>query len=194
MNLPIEVSGEGSLGTIMECGAKTGIDDMNRIRVVSLLFIAGMLASTPAAALHSRYLDIVIDRGGDATVTFEYTLGWVEQALAFLGVVNPDRDLERIFGETTGGTVRTLSAGPGATTFSVTGLADVTNDTLGTTYTTRGLNLSWGEAGYESSILAPLLEPDFSPDVTVVRFPDAYTVTFQDQIVIPSVVHTFRET
>jgi len=164
---------------------------MHRFRVICLFVLAGVLASMPAAALHSRYLDIAVDRNGDATVTFEYTLGWVEQALAFLGMVKPDRDLERIFGESTGGTVTTLSADPGATSFSVTGLATVTNDSLGTTYTTRGINLSWGKAGYESSILAPLLEPDFSPDLTVVRFPDAYSVAFRDQLVIPVIVHSF---
>jgi hypothetical protein len=164
---------------------------MKRYRVVPLLLLLGILASTPAAALHARYLDIVIDRGGDATVTFEYTLPWIEQGLAFIGAVNPDRDLERIFGATTGGDVRTISAGPGVTSFSVKGFASVTGDAGRTTFTTSTLNLSWGQAGYESSILSPLLEPDFSPDITVVRFPDAYSVTYRNLLLIPNITHTF---
>lgn len=165
---------------------------MKRFRLVSLLLVVlAVLASTPAAALHARYLDIVIDRGGDATVTFEYTLSFLEQCLAFLGAVNPDRDLGRIFAATTGGKVETLSAGDGVTMFSVRGFAMVVEDATGTTYNTATLNLSWGQAGYESSILAPLLEPDFSPDVTVIRFPDAYSVTFRDQLLIPNTTHTF---
>ena len=164
---------------------------MKRLRMVSLLLVLGILASTPAAALHARYLDIVIDRGGDATVTFEYNLSWIEQALAFFGAVNPDRDLERIFAATTGGKVETLSASDRATTFAVKGFAVVTGGAPGSTYETRPLNLSWGQAGYESSILAPLLSPDFSPDVTVIRFPDAYSLTFRDQFLIPNVTHAF---
>ena len=164
---------------------------MNRLLVVSLLLLLGFLSSMPAAALHARYLDIVVDRGGDANVTFEYTLSQIEQCLAFFGVVKPDRDLEQIFGAASGGKVETLSAGDGVTLFQVKGFAMVVEDTTGTTYTTATLNLSWGRAGYESSILAPLLEPDFSPDATVIRFPDAYSVTFRDQLLIPNTTHSF---
>ncbi|MGA2935372.1 MAG: hypothetical protein ABSD81_09490 [Methanomicrobiales archaeon] len=165
---------------------------MKRFRLVSLLLVLVILASTPAAALHARYLDIVVDRGGDATVTFEYTLSFIEQALAFFGAVNPDRDLERIFAAATGGgRVETLMASDQATTFAVKGFAVVTLDSRGITYDTYPLNLSWGQAGYESSILAPLLSPDFSPDVTVIRFPDAYSVTFHDLLLIPNVTHSF---
>jgi len=164
---------------------------MKRLRIVSLLLVLGILCSTPAAALHARYLDIVVTREGNATVTFEYNLSWIEQALAFFGAVNPDRDLERIFAATTGGKVETLSVDTGVTTFSVTGFATVTVNSSLSTYETCPVNLSWGQAGYESSILAPLLEPDFSPEVTVLRFPDAYSRTFRDQFLIPNVTHSF---
>ena len=162
---------------------------MNRVRVMALVLICGSLVLTPAAALHARYLEIAIGRDGNATVTFEYTLPWIEQGLAFIGAVNPDRDLGQILAAATGGEVRILARSPGATTFSVMGFAAVSGASPHPTYTTAALNLSWGEAGYRSSILAPLLEPDFSPDTTVARFPDAYSVTFSDQLVIPSVTH-----
>jgi hypothetical protein len=176
----------------MEHEPKTGDrEGMKRFRLVSLLLVLVILASTPAAAFHARYLDIVIDRGGDATVTFEYSISWIEQALAFFGAVRPDRDLELIFAAATGGKVETLSASDQATTFAVKGFAVVTGGAQGSTYDTCPLNLSWGQAGYESSILAPLLSPDFSPDVTVIRFPDAYSVTFHDLLLIPNVTHSF---
>jgi hypothetical protein len=163
---------------------------MKGFRLATLLLLLGFLASTPAAALHTRYLEIVIDRGGDATVTFEYTLSLFEQCLAFLGVINPDRDLGQILAAATGGEVETLSAGGGPTLYSVKGFALVGEDTAGTTYHTAALNLSWGQAGYESSILAPLLEPDFSPDTAIIRFPDAYSVILRDQLLIPNTTHT----
>jgi hypothetical protein len=162
---------------------------MNGFRLAILLLLLGLLASAPATALHTRYLEIVIDRGGDATVTFEYSLSLLEQCLAFLGAINPDRDLGQILAAATGGKVETLSAGGGATLYSVKGFALVGEDGTGTTYRTATLNLSWGQAGYESSILAPLLEPDFSPDVAIIRFPDAYSVTLRDQLLIPNTTH-----
>jgi hypothetical protein len=164
---------------------------MKRFRVIALLLLLGLLAPVPAAAIHVRYLDIVVDRGGNATVTFEYTLPWIEQGLAFLGLVNPDRDLGQIIAAATGGQVDRLSAFEGVTTFSVTGFAGITDGDGTSTYDTHALNLSWAQAGYESSILAPLLDPDFSPDVTVIRFPDAYSLTFRDRLLIPGVTHTF---
>lgn len=164
---------------------------MKRLRMVSLLLVLAILTPTPAAALHARYLDIVVDRDGNATVTFEYNLSFIEQALAFFGAVNPDRDLERIFAAATGGKAETLSASDRVTTFAVAGFAVVRGDAQSSIYDTCPINLSWGQAGYESSILAPLLEPDFSPDVTVIRFPDAYSLTFRDQFLIPNVTHAF---
>jgi hypothetical protein len=163
---------------------------MKRVRGMALLLLLGLLASAPATALHATYLDIAIDRNGEATVTFEYTLPWIEQVLAFLGVVNPDRDLGQILSAASGGQVGRLSESDGATIFSVKGFARVTRDPPPPTYTTCAVNLSWGEDGYRSSILAPLLEPDFSPDVTVIRFPDAYSVTFRDQLLVPGITHT----
>ena len=150
-----------------------------------------LLASAPAAALHARYLDIGIERNGDATVTFEYTLPWIEQGLAFIGAVNPDRDLGQILAAASGGEIGAFSADDGVTTFTVRGFANITETPPVTTCTTPALNLSWGEAGYQSSILAPLLVPDFSPDVTVIRFPDAYSLTFRDQLLIPNTTHVF---
>jgi hypothetical protein len=37
---------------------------MKRFRMVSLLLVPGILATMPAAALHTRYLDIVNQKGG----------------------------------------------------------------------------------------------------------------------------------
>jgi hypothetical protein len=164
---------------------------MNRFRALALLLLLGLLASSPAAAIHMKYLDIVVDRGGDATVTFEDTLPWMEQGFAFLGLVNPDRDLGQVLAAATRGQVARLSTSAGVTTFSVRGFANVTGGPGASTYYTHALNLSWAQAGYESSVLAPLLDPDFSPDVTVIRFPDAYSLTFHDRILIPGVIHIF---
>jgi hypothetical protein len=188
MNLPIGTGNRHFWKRIMESRPKNRGEGMHRVRLVSILLL-GLLASTPAAAFHARCLEIVIDHDGDATVTFEYTLSLPEQFLAYLGAIHPDRDLGRILGAATGGKVETLPSGRGAALFSVKRFAVVGEDAAVTTYRTPTLNLGWGQAGYESSILAPFLEPDFSPDVTIIRFPDAFSVTLRDLLVIPNLSH-----
>jgi hypothetical protein len=74
--------------------------------------------------------------------------------------------------------------------FRVKGFASVSGDPPAVTYTTRSLNLSWGREGYAISVLSPFLEPDFSPDVTILRFPDAYSATFRDVLLIPGITHS----
>jgi hypothetical protein len=176
----------------MEAGPQRDVGEgMPGLRAISLLLLIGLVTPAPAAALHAMYLDIVIDREGDATIAFEYTLPWIEQVLAFLGVVNPDRDLGKILVAASGGEISALSHGDGVTTFSVEGFARVNETPPVTTCTTPALNLSWAQAGYQSSILAPFLDPDFSPEVTVIRFPDAYSVTFRDELQIPGITHTW---
>ena len=164
---------------------------MNASRYLPVLLLLGLLAPAPCAALQAGYLDITIDRTGDATVTFEYTLSFIEGLLAFLGAVGPGRDLGKVLAAATGGEVSQLSESTGSTSFSVKGFAAVSGASPNTTYRTPVLNLSWAEAGWETSVIAPLLDPDFSPRVTVIRFPDAYSVTFRDELVIPDITHTF---
>jgi hypothetical protein len=164
---------------------------MRASRFVPLLIIVGLLAPAPCAALEARYLDITVDRTGDATVTFEYTLSFVEGILALVGAVGPGRDLGKVLEAATLGEVRQVAVSTGSISFSVRGFAAVSGASPNATYHTPVLNLSWAEAGWEASILAPLLDPDFSPQVTVIRFPDAYSLTFRDELVIPNITHTF---
>jgi hypothetical protein len=164
---------------------------MNRARASTLLVLLGILLVPPAAALEASYLEIVVDRSGDATITFEYTLTLVERVLAFLDAVRPDRDLGKILAAASGGEVREIASGPGSTSFSVKGFAAVSGASPNASYSTPSLNLSWGEAGWRVSVLASLLDPDFSPAVTVIRYPDAYSVMFRDELVIPNTTHTF---
>jgi hypothetical protein len=164
---------------------------MHWYRASAFLVLLGILVSSPAAALGVSYLEIVVARSGDATVTFEYTLTWPEQVLAFLGAVRPDRDFGKVLAAVSNGEVREIASGPGSTSFSAGRFAVVSGASPNASYCTPVLNLSWAEAGWEVSILSPLLEPDFSPAVTVIRYPDAYSVMFRDELVIPNTTHTF---
>jgi len=160
-------------------------------RLGSLLLALAILAPAPCAALRADYLDITVDRTGDAVVTFEYTLTSIEGLLAFLGAVVPGRDLGKVIAAASGGEIGQVSGYGWSTTFPVKGFAAVEGFSPNATYRTPEINLSWAEAGWRASVLAPLLDPDFSPRPTVIRFPDAYSVTFRDELVIPGTTHTF---
>ena len=59
-----------------------------------------------------------------------------------------------------------------------------------TTYRTPGLSFAAAEKVLKRSWFAPLINPDLSPAVTQVTFPDGYVVQFDNQISIPSVTHS----
>jgi hypothetical protein len=59
------------------------------------------------------------------------------------------------------------------------------------TMTTPAFSLARAQQVVEQYWFAPLISPDFTPQVTTVTFPDGYTATFDNQISIPSITHSF---
>jgi hypothetical protein len=58
------------------------------------------------------------------------------------------------------------------------------------TMTTPTLSFGEAEKILNQYWFARVITPDFSPEVTTVRFPDGYTEAFSNQISIPAIVHT----
>jgi len=56
--------------------------------------------------------------------------------------------------------------------------------------TTPALSFVEAEKVLNQYWFARFISPDFSPEVTTVRFPDGYQKTFSNQISIPAIIHT----
>jgi hypothetical protein len=154
-----------------------------------LVFLA-LLVSCPAQAFTAKSLDITVQDNTDAVITFGYELSWFENMAVFLRIGDPGTELKTALESNSHKTVEVTEAGTGRSRFFVRGFAaKKVNDTR-VTLTTPALSFRQAGQVLQKYWFAPLVSPDFSPDVTRVSFPDGYTVTFYNQDQIPQVSHS----
>jgi hypothetical protein len=157
------------------------------ILVASLLILAFMIA--PAGAFSADKLLITVDEDGNANITFNYTLSWIERIAVFFKIAEPEQELKSALEEATGAPVTVASAESDAATFSILGFAKNKSTEDGTIYSTPGLDFTGAQEMLDHYWFAPLVQADFSPDQTVVRFPDGHEETFANQSTIPALSH-----
>nr|WP_303716689.1 hypothetical protein [Methanoculleus marisnigri] len=157
------------------------------IMVASLLVLTLIVA--PAGAFSADNLLITVDEDGSANITFEYTISWIERIAVFFKIAEPEQELKSALEETLEVPVTVTSAESDNASFLVQIFAKVRSTDEGSVYTTPGLDFTRAQEMLDSYWFAPLVEADFSPDLTVVRFPDGYEETFANQSAIPALSH-----
>ncbi|MCK9276771.1 MAG: hypothetical protein M0P22_01620 [Methanoculleus sp.] len=157
------------------------------ILVASLLVLTLIVA--PAGAFSADKLLITVDEDGSADITFNYTLSWIERIAVFFKIAEPEQELKSALEEATGAPVTVASAESDAATFSVPGFAKVKSADAGNVYSTPGLDFTGAQEMLDRYWFASLVKADFSPDLTVVRFPDGHEETFANQSTIPALSH-----
>jgi hypothetical protein len=164
-----------------------GIRMKRGILVASLLILS--LVAAPAGAFSADDLRITLDTDGSADVTFNYTLSWIERIAVFFRIAEPEQELRSALETATGAPVTVTSARSDSATFSIQGFAKVRSTDAGSVYSTPGLDFTGAQKMLDRYWFAPLVEADFSPDLTVVRFPDGHEETFADLSAIPALSH-----
>lgn len=160
-----------------------------RIRIgVALLFVACLIL--PAGAFTADRLDIAVDESGGATITFDYTLTWMEDIAVFFQIANPADEFRKALESFTNQTVESVSMSDNSASFRVEHFAHVSTAGNETTYTTPAIDLHSAEKALESYWFAPLVQADFSPAVTTITFPDGSVETLEDVSEIPKVSRT----
>ncbi|MFA4848987.1 MAG: PEGA domain-containing protein [Methanoregula sp.] len=156
------------------------------LRILSIACIAVFFIS-PVHAFTANSLDIVIDKNGDATASFKFTLeGLLENAI-------PQSMLEE---ELKKG-LTTSSEPPILLSMDKTGavmvlkkFADKQDVSQGTEYRTASMNFQKAEIALKNSALSSVVTADFSPAKITLTFPDAYTRKFENVAVLPALTHT----
>jgi len=143
----------------------------------------------PVSAFQMGYVEVNVGGQGDAAVQVDYTLTWVEYVGVFLGIANPARELQKALSEYSGTTVNVTAVSAESAGFQVEQFARISTTEGRLVYTTPALTFSDAERKLQSYWFAPLISPDLSPEVTVIRFPDGYVETFQNESRIPSLSH-----
>ncbi len=158
------------------------------ILVASLLILSLVVA--PAGAFSADDLRITLDTDGSADVTFNYTLSWLERIAVFFRIAEPEKELKNALETATGSPVTVTSAMSDSATFSIRNFAKVRSTDEGSVYSTPALDFTGAQEVLDSYWFAPLVKADFSPDLTLVRFPDGHEETFANQYAIPALSHT----
>lgn len=143
----------------------------------------------PASAFTAGNLQILVDGDGDADVTFNYTLSWIERIAVFFKIAEPEQELKSALEEASGAPVTVTSTEVDAAAFSILGFAKLKNIDNETIYSTPALDFTGAQAMLDRYWFAPLVRADFSPEKTVVQFSDGYEEEFSNQSSIPALVH-----
>ncbi|RXE56558.1 hypothetical protein ABH15_07970 [Methanoculleus taiwanensis] len=162
---------------------------MRRYGLVLLSLLVAALLVAPAGAFTADSLDIAVDESGDAEVRFDYSFSWIEQIAVFFKITAPEQELKSALESYSGKPVTIVAVKSGYSVFDVREFAHIRENGTSRVYTLPALDFTAAEKKLKEYWFAPLIEADFSPAVTTVRFPDGYEEKVFDQSAIPSLSH-----
>jgi hypothetical protein len=165
--------------------------NMKRNRIIGIsLPVIGLFILCPVQAFTAKSLVIDVNNTGDAVITFDYQLSWIENVAVFVRIADPGTELKKAFESNFHAPVAVMEAGSGRSQLYVKGFASETLRDGNVTLTTPALDFREAEQVLDQYWFAPLINPDFSPAVTRIVFPDGYEQVFNDQDQISRVSHT----
>jgi len=146
-----------------------------------------LLLFSPVSAFTANSLDITVDKGGDATAVFTFTLdGVIENAI-------PQSLLEEqlVNGLSSSTEPPTLiSMDRSSATLLMKNFAGVQDVETGTEYQTGSMDFKKADVALKNSAVSSVITADFSPSRITVTFPDKYARTFSDVDALPALTHT----
>ena len=157
--------------------------------LAGILVLALLSAAPPVQAFTAKNLDIAVQDTSDAVITFDYDLTWFEHAAVFMRIADPGIELKKALESSYGKPVVVTEADGAKSRFVVKGFASKQESNTTVTMKTPALSFEQAEKILNRYWFAPLIVPDFSPEVTRVGFPDGYVEEFSNQISIPSIQH-----
>ena len=155
-----------------------------RITVLVLVMVA-ILAVSPGQAFVAKELRVSLDDQGNAEIQFDYSLSFLENVAIFLRIADPGSELKSALESNLHKTVEIESVGNSQARFRVEQFATLREENGTVVMRTPGLSFTSAEQAIKSYWFAPLVNPDFSPDLTVVQFPDGSQDVFYDSTEIP---------
>jgi hypothetical protein len=159
------------------------------IVLFGILIILFWFAACPAQAFTAKNLGITVQENTDAVITFSYELSWFENIAVFLQITNPGTELQKALESSYGKPVVVTKADGSESRFMIQGFASKQERDGIVTMNTPALSFVEAEKILNQYWFAPLINPDFSPAVTRVSFPDGYAEEFYNQISIPVIQH-----
>jgi len=148
-----------------------------------------MFAVMPAQAFTAKSLTVTLSADGDVHADFQYDMSFLEQTAVFFHIADPAAELKKAFDTNTRYPVSVPKATSSSATVIILSFATIYGAGSDATMVTPAVSFAQAEQVLNQYWFAPLLSPDFSPEVTTIIFPDGYQVTFNNVLAIPPVQH-----
>ena len=156
-------------------------------RMAIILLCTALFLAVPVQAFTADSLDITIDKNGDATAVFRFTLeGLIENAI-------PQSILEEqlMKGLSSSSEPPTLvSMDRSRATIILKKFASTYDSPQGTDYQTSSMDFRKAEIALQNSAVSSIISADFSPATATLIFSDGYVRSFSDVESLPSITHT----
>jgi len=156
-------------------------------RCIILFFCTALLIAVPVHAFTANSLDITINKNGDATAVFGFTLeGLLENAIP--QSVLEDQLKNGLAGST--GSTELISMDRSSATLLLKNFASAKDVAAGTEYQTATMDFKKAEIALKNSAVSSVITADFSPTEVTVTFPDGYARSFSNVDALPALSHT----
>jgi len=157
------------------------------------ILIAGLclfaFAAMPVEAFTVKSLTMTLAPDGDAQIDMQYDLTLFEEGAIFFRISDPAAELKKAFDSNSKFPVTVTRATGSSAKVLIPSFASSYTDGDITTMVTPSLSFEKAQSVLDQYWFAPLISPDFSPDLTTIIFPDGYQTKFYNLLVIPSVPH-----
>jgi hypothetical protein len=155
--------------------------------LVTICILAAVIL--PAQAFTAKSLTITLAPDGDAEMNMQYELSYFEQGAVFFQIADPAQELKKAFDTNSPEPVTVLEATSSSALILIPGFATIKSEGAKSTMITPSMSFEKAQQVMNGFWFAPLVSPDFSPGVTLVRFPDGERVVYNDVLIVPSIRH-----
>jgi hypothetical protein len=160
---------------------------MKQTHLILVCLAICIVAVMPAQAFVAKSLTITIAPDGDGQIDMQYDLTLLEQSAVFLRIADPATELKKAFDSHSNQPVTVTKATSSSATVIVPDFATIHEGNGKYTIVTPPVSFARAQEVMSSYWFAPLVNPDFSPAVSTVIFPDGYRTSFNDVIALPPI-------
>ncbi|HET6581304.1 MAG TPA: hypothetical protein VFG36_05435 [Methanoregula sp.] len=157
------------------------------------ILVAGVcllaFAAMPVEAFTVKSLTMTLAPDGDAEVDMQYDLTLFEEGAIFFRLSDPAAELKKAFDANSKHPVTVTRATGSSARVLIPSFASVSTGADTITMVSPSISFEKAQSVLDQYWFAPLISPDFSPDLTTIIFPDGYQTNFYNLLVIPSVSH-----
>ena len=157
------------------------------------ILVAGVcllaFAAMPVEAFTVKSLTMTLAPDGDAQVDMQYDLTLFEEGAIFFRISDPAAELKKAFDTNSKHPVTVTQATGSSARVLIPSFASISTEADTITMVSPSISFEKAQSVLDQYWFAPLISPDFSPDLTTIIFPDGYQTNFYNLLVIPSVPH-----